>query len=723
MRLKGIFFIVLMFTACFIRQDPGFSQDTDLAVAGEPDQGEKQPIVCEGDQVEFLENQQRLEATGNVLVIYEDLRITCDQISIAVDTKDGVATGDVVVYQKDTILTADKFEYNFDTQKGQLYQGKFASEAIYGHGPKAIKEGPDIITMPHSYMTTCDLAKPHYRIHSRTAKIYLEDKVVMRHVIVYMFDLPAFYLPYYSYSLKPERAKVSLLPGKDKDWGFYLLTAWRYELNQYLKGILRLDYRERKDFASGFENYYTSDQFGSGFIKTYYMNERDLESKNLWKDPRITHERERYMIHQRHSWDIDQDTDLELEYWNLSDTTMLKDYFYREDFRRQPQPLSFVSVIRTQPRYTVSLLAQRRFNKIFQRLEYQPELELNIPNLQIGPSSSRFYWRSDNSFANISRKLAHPSDIDQDTVRFDSYNQIKRISKLAFLNITPYVGGRQTYYTKDRYGEGDWWRGALYTGVDVETKFYRIFNVNINKWDLAINNLRHVITPNVGYHYQHTPTILPEKLVQFDALDAINRRDEFVLSLENKLQTKRGDQPVDLARLMISTNYLHRRPGGSRFTNVNFDFEFTPFSWLTLEFDTSYDHRQDRFTTYNLDIYADQDDDWLCGFGYRYAHEDHSEATFELSFKPTPLWKIGIYERFMFKGYPNAIKKIYDLREQEYRITRDLHCWTSEILYTISRGEGESVYLVFRLKAFPEMPLEFGKSYHAPKPGSQNPIR
>ena len=38
----------------------------------------KAPIVCHGDKVEFLEARKRLAAEGKVLVIYEDIKITCD---------------------------------------------------------------------------------------------------------------------------------------------------------------------------------------------------------------------------------------------------------------------------------------------------------------------------------------------------------------------------------------------------------------------------------------------------------------------------------------------------------------------------------------------------------------------------------------------------------------------------------------------------------------------
>ncbi|GAF69017.1 unnamed protein product, partial [marine sediment metagenome] len=498
------------------------------------------------------------------------------------DTKEGVAEGNIVLYQEDSILTGDKCEYNFDRQTGQIYKAGFISQMVYGRAPQAVKEGPKKVTMRKGHMTTCELDHPHYRMHAKTATIFLDDKVVMKHIIVYLFELPIFYLPYYSYALKPDRPKVVVTPGKDKDWGQFVLTAWRYEFNQDFKGILNLDYRVKRDFASGFDHYYNTRRFGEGFVKTYYMNERKLETKNLWKQPRITHERERYMIHQRHSWDVDRDTDLRFEYWGLSDTEFLKDYFYRKEYEREPTPETYLSIIRTRPKYTASFLGKRRFNKIFERVEYQPELKLDVPSLRIGGEDSRLYWSSDNSFANLSRKYAHPSNLDEDTVRFDTYNKLSRPFKLGFLHFTPYVAGRETYYTKDKYGEhGDWFRGAFYTGVGVETKFYRIFDVNTDIWEMDINRLRHLITPRVGYGYIHRPTIASEKLVQFDGLDSISRLNQFTFSLENKLQTKRevaGEdgvdfQSVDLARLTISTSYNYRHPAGSKFSNINFDFE------------------------------------------------------------------------------------------------------------------------------------------------------
>jgi hypothetical protein len=83
-----------------------------------------------------------------------------------------------------------------------------------------------------------------------------------------------------------------------------------------------------------------------------------------------------------------------------------------------------------------------------------------------------------------------------------------------------------------------------------------------------------------------------------------------------------------------------------------------------------------------------------------------------LDLRPNNKWRFGIYERF----YPNTSNLI----EQEYRLVKDLHCWEMEITYNVTRGEGQTVWIIFRLKAFPEVAFDWDKQYHRPKPGSQS---
>ena len=59
------------------------------------------------------------------------------------------------------------------------------------------------------------------------------------------------------------------------------------------------------------------------------------------------------------------------------------------------------------------------------------------------------------------------------------------------------------------------------------------------------------------------------------------------------------------------------------------------------------------------------------------------------------------------------------LREQQYIISRDLHCWDADLSYDVKKGAGMSLFVVFKLKAFPENEFKFNQSYHEAKSGSQ----
>ncbi|MCM8763121.1 MAG: hypothetical protein NC829_01955, partial [Candidatus Omnitrophica bacterium] len=58
------------------------------------------------------------------------------------------------------------------------------------------------------------------------------------------------------------------------------------------------------------------------------------------------------------------------------------------------------------------------------------------------------------------------------------------------------------------------------------------------------------------------------------------------------------------------------------------------------------------------------------------------------------------------------------LQEQEYSLSRDLHCWEFDITYNIRKDHGSTIWFIFRLKAFPEIEFDFNQSYNAPKTAS-----
>ena len=197
------------------------------------------------------------------------------------------------------------------------------------------------------------------------------------------------------------------------------------------------------------------------------------------------------------------------------------------------------------------------------------------------------------------------------------------------------------------------------------------------------------------------------------------------LELDNKLQTKRNNATVDLAFFKINSVYNLKPTSGQRrggsLSDILFDLELRPYSWLSIDGDTTYKHTDrgnvnyNRFSTANLDVNFNFAEERTIGIGQRYLRKGTNELTQNLVWRLTPKWKFSAYQRRNVGHDPTAKR---GLREQEYSISRDLHCWTVDLTYNTKRGYGESIWLIFRIKAFPENEFGFDQSYHQPKKGA-----
>jgi hypothetical protein len=189
---------------------------------------------------------------------------------------------------------------------------------------------------------------------------------------------------------------------------------------------------------------------------------------------------------------------------------------------------------------------------------------------------------------------------------------------------------------------------------------------------------------------------------------------------------------VDFANFRITNNYIIKpKTGDKRGSNLSdflFDLELLPYSWLRIDADATYKHSGNRseanyrhFSNANYDINFKLSPERYFGLGQRYQRKGGNEIIYNLVWRLNPKWKFLLYHS-RERGHDPTLKR--GLREQEYTIARDLHCWIMEITYNVKRGSGyasgETIWMVFRLKAFPEMEFEFNRSYNAPKPGSQS---
>ncbi|MFC1807640.1 LPS-assembly protein LptD [Candidatus Omnitrophota bacterium] len=695
-------------------------------------------IECNGDQIEFFEEDKRVVGSGNVDITYKDIKLFCDEVTVWTEDRVAEAEGNIRLIQGPNTFEGDTIRYNFQEDTGKVTNINATFPPWFAKGKYAQRVSKDKFIVNNGYLTTCNHAKPHWKISANKVSLYPEKKVSAYNGIAWVnpfstsWDIPIFWIPYYSHPLDDNRPHVTVIPGRSSDWGAYLLTAWRYDLGSNQKGHVNIDYRERKDFASGIDYIYDTNYFGKGNVTTYYMRERQLGRDHLWDDEDEgdpTTEEEKALLRVRHQWQMLPSTLVTGELHKYRDKDLLKDYFFKE-YEKDESPETYLLASHTTSFSNLSILTRKRMNRFDETVEKLPEATFDIYNLRL--LNTQFYYKTNLGAANLNKVYPRHTDENPGTIqeaehnnRYDSYNQLSYKSKLGFLYVTPYVGTRQTFYEREISSDESHLRGSLHTGVDVSTKFFKIFNNQDSPFGMEINKLRHIITPTFSYNYISLPTMLREKIFEFDSVDTEDRLNRITLSLENRLQTKRGKelQSVDLATLLLETDYDFNHTPGTQFLDHRGKLELKPFDWLTATSNVIIDghnrvhHRW--LKEFNNDLSFDYKDDWSIGVGHRYT-QDSQNMVLHGNLNMIPGWRFSVYEDFDFKSIRNNEKKIYNLKEQEYVVTKDLHCWEMDVRYNVEREGGEEIMIVFRLKEFPDLPFEFGKNYHRPKIGSQS---
>jgi len=695
--LLSFFLILIVF---FIFSTQSFAQE----------QGEN--VELNGDIIEYSRDGQTVIAKGNVIIVRGDTTIMGDRVEFSQKTNMAYANGNVRLVMPNGEIEGEDMTFNFAEMKGDFHGAKLISDPYYGTGAVISKVSDNQMKMKDSFITTCDHDKPHYGLASRKMDIYPGDKMVARNVRMFLGKIPMMFIPRLTQSLKSTEPRVTFTPGYDKEWGMFVLSSWRYNLKENVTGVVHVDARERKDIAWGIDVNYKTPKTGEGTFRTYYMNERSITSKRFFQErPSPTIEKERFKVEWRHKWEIDEKTNAIMQYYKLSDNTLLKDYFEKEN-DKDSSPNTFFLLTRTLPKGSLNFRTDPRINRFESAVERLPELRYDLGNQEIW--NTGVYLRNITMYSNLTSKNASPSEARRKTMRLHTDSALSYPMKISFMEFNPYIGSQQTYYSrakkKDQYNSI---RGIFRTGASLSTKFYRIFDIKTNVGGVNLNRLRHIVTPSISYSYQGNPTIPFAQLDSFDGIDSLANDHSISFSIENKLQTRRNESSVDLLRFIVSAPFnLKESSSKGGFGTISADIDFKPLDWATFYFDSSYDTYNDRLSTANFDIYINGGSKWYVDLGKRWNRDVDDQLTTEFFYKLNPKWAAKTYTRFDLRS---GI-----LKEQEFTITRDLHAWEMEINFNETRKKGNEIWMIFRLKAFPDLAIDVGSSFNKRKAGSQS---
>lgn len=672
---------------------------------------EETPVEVVADQLEYVKEESKIIGTKNVIVTYKNMRLTSDYAEVYTDKKIAYAEGHVVLKKGSQTLKGPQGEYDFTAHQGSFPKGTYINQPFYGYAEEMDQLSEEKIVLQDAYITTCPYVNTaehehHFDIKAKSVTVYPNDKIVAKNVKVRILGKPVFWLPILSIPLRDGHSPFHLQPGHSSQDGYYALASKRYSINENIGGKVHLDYRSKHGWGFGNDNDYNSELLGKGMFKAY-ITEDDNAPNHKFPNPYDNkHENTRYRFSWRHEKQIGR-TNILAEYNNLSDKYLLKDFFQRE-YREEADPETYLNITHNEDNYGVFVNLEKRINHFVDAIEKLPEVRFNWNNQEI--KDSNVYYKNETSVINFNRKRAH-SGVDDDVVRVDTFHEFSYPVKVGFLAMKPYLNTRYDYYSKNSLGKENINRFAFGGGIDLNSKFYRIWDVNTNFLNLDINQVRHIFEPNVKYEFVRLRTVLPEHLYKMDSIDYLDDKDTVKVGMENRLQTKRmfgnSERTVDLVSFnsYLTYDYHSEEQGGSAFLYWENELEFRPYRWMTAAIDFQYDVPNDQFHNFDLDLSVHQDRKWRFDVQQRFLKEGSKILTLDGMYKINDLWGIGGYMRTEFDER-NVIE------EWEVRATRDLHCWFLDFGYNVRNSDIDSsnreLFFQLTLKAFPEYPLKSG---------------
>jgi lipopolysaccharide assembly outer membrane protein LptD (OstA) len=621
------------------------------------------------------------------------------------------------------VWTGERLTYNFKTRRASGESFKTGQAPFFARGGAlAADTAAGVYVLADGLVTTDDYAEPGYSVRAKTFVIVPGNYIEAENARLYLGNTPVFWFPKYRRSLQRHRGYWTLTPGYRSSQGAYLLTSYNWYWNERFEAALNLDGRTERGVGVGPDFRYHLPRFGDGTARYYYTHDDDPGSDDAGP---INSDRHRVWF--QHLGTLRTNLTLRSAVRYQSDSLVVRD-FYESEYRDNTQPSTFAELNQSWPNAVLNVYVQARVNDFQETVERLPEVRFTVLPWQIGRTP--LYYDSESSGGYYRRRFAFDATNDFSAVRLDTFHQVRLPwTFFNWLNVTPRVGGRFTYYSQaDGPGvtDSEMERAVFNTGVEVSTKASRVWpGVRSRFWDLQ--GLRHILQPSVNYVYVPEPGVRPPELPQFDyelpttrllpilypdynAIDAIDSQNVLRLGLRNRLQTKRSGQVEDFFHWGLYTDWrLDPRPGQGTFSDLYSDFDLDPFRWLTLSSELRYGLDEGEWREANHAVTLRPNSAWSATVGHRFLRD-----TPELGpDSGNNLLYSSIYFR-LGENWAARLLHYYEiddhtLQEQQYTLYRDFRSWTGAFTFRVrDSGTGELDYagaFTFSLKAFPRYAL------------------
>ena len=674
--------------------------------------------------------------TNGVYIKYGSTTLTADSVSVNQQSGEAVADGNVRIESAGQLWVGDHIRYNFKTHQMQSSEFRTGKWPVFMNGRDlAGNSSNKVYYADDSFITTDDVADPEFRVHATRIKIVPGKSVELWNAVFYAHGVPVFYFPYYKRNLGPHANNFTFSPGYRSTYGGFLLNTYNWYLGTNADGKVHADYRAKRGVGVGPDVDLHLGQWGQVGLKYYYLNDQEPNtSTNAFPQYGTIPENRQIFTG---TWQATPATNLNLKALvNYQSDPLVMHDFYTGTYANNPQPSSFVEANKYWDNWSLDALTTPRINSYFDQVARLPDVRLTGFRQQVldtpvyyDSQSSAGWFRQFNANTNSNYSSNNGTNINSAT-RLDTYHQFTLPwTFFHWLNVTPRVGGRVTYYSAQNStnigSSGAVTREVFNTGIGTSFKASQLW-VDATNGFLQVDGLRHIIEPSANYVFVPDPSTPPAKLPQFDGeqpslmelpvtfpdyndIDSIDTQNVIRFGLRNTLQTKRDGAMDKLVDWNLQLDWrLNPKPGQNTLNDLYSSFAFKPRTWLTAESQTRYDINGQNLNMSFQQLTFAPSDRWSWGLGYWYlragtwgngAWTENQTVTSSFFVRVGDNWGARMTQNY------NAV--IGRMQDQQFTLYRDLRSWTSALTLRVANNAGSSadvtIAVMFSLKASPAM--------------------
>jgi LPS-assembly protein len=585
----------------------------------------KEEVRILADRLEQVGEDGLLIATGNVEISRGNRRLTADRVEYNRKTGEARAVGRVTFHDGEDRLVGDRLEYNFETGTGAIHRASAFSPPYYRlSGERMARVGERVYEIQEGSFTTCECDRPAWSFRAGSATATLDEYLVGRDASFWVGRVPLLpWIPFFLVPLQRERQTGLLLPelGVSSRKGFFLKAPFFWAISDSQDLAVSLDaFTERGVGAEGEYRYILSESSrGSarGFLIRESLKDDDDRGVGTF----------------RHDWQITPRLSARADLTMVSDDRFFREYGDRLQERSLQRAESNLFVIQRWDMWNFVANAAWYQDLTTRRpveLQRLPELRLQGVRQPV-PGLPWLLYETQASFVNFVR------DVGSDGLRLDAHpRDFRPLPVAGLLTVTPFVGGRGTYYDTRVVGTRATRDGQITVevteddsriramgelGADAEARASRIFDTGGTG---GIARLQHLIEPRVNY--TAIQGVNQKALPQFDpgggtvhatspplsqlGVDKIGKISQLTYSLTNRLNAKtvagQGQEAVrwELLRLVLSQSTSLLPAADEPVGDVLGELIVQPNRVFSFRGDTSYNLYGRGFQTLNTDITA-----------------------------------------------------------------------------------------------------------------------